>query len=293
MGLVAVRYGTEEPPKFLTTGNEPVVPEPANVVYAVLDGARFVDAQDGSACGVMPDDTLRCLGPIANEWDDEDRVSRSHRDFGKHPDIVELSVGKLHACALRKNGEVMCWGHVGPGLLGNGDSDIRERGAMRGLNDAKVVQLAPEGNGGCAIRNDGRVACWGTNARGQFGTKETPGSATPVDVPGVEKAVRFVANEHCVVRSDARVQCWSSDNETSPKHDPKAWLLSTMDAVDAASTDRGLCIVQKSARSSAMDRRRSRRSRDRPARSRSRTEAVTHRMSRACSSLGSPVVAGR
>ncbi|MBK6462407.1 MAG: hypothetical protein IPF92_15530 [Myxococcales bacterium] len=92
-----------------------------------LVGAKLVDVDpSGTACGVMPDDTLRCYGPIASELTDyEHGPFGAPRDFGKLSDVLELSVGEAHACALRRNGEVLCWGHLGPGLLGNGESAMR------------------------------------------------------------------------------------------------------------------------------------------------------------------------
>lgn len=219
-----------------------------------LDGAKRVDAHERSACGVMPDTTLRCVGPIATELVDyrADAPPRV-RDFGKYPDIVELSVGEGHGCALRSSGEVMCWGHVGHGLLGDGRTSRRERAPVVGLNDAVRVSLdAWSKDGGCAIRSNGHVACWGSNARGQLGVKpsELVGRALAEDVPGVERAVKFVVDGRCVLRSDAQVQCWGAvppyDPDRKPGADLGPFLVGVRDAVDADwVSQKGICVVTK------------------------------------------------
>ncbi|HQY61191.1 MAG TPA: hypothetical protein PK141_07350 [Polyangiaceae bacterium] len=218
-----------------------------------LVGAKLVDVDpSGTACGVMPDDTLRCYGPIASELTDyEHGPFGAPRDFGKLSDVLELSVGEAHACALRRNGEVLCWGHLGPGLLGNGESAMRERAPVLGIDDAKAISLV-EKDGGCAIRRSGHVACWGSNERGQLGVKpsDLPGRATAADLPGVALAEKFVADGHCVVRSDAKLQCWgvvtANDPALVPRADPAPYVVDVADAVDAAYVyQKGLCVVRR------------------------------------------------
>ncbi len=219
-----------------------------------LDGAKLVDAHEASACGVMPDSTLRCVGPIATELVDyrADAPPRV-RDFGKYSDIVELSVGAGHGCALRSSGEVMCWGHIGHGLLGDGRTSRRERAPVVGVSDAVRVALdAWSKDGGCAIRRSGRVACWGSNARGQLGVKPSDlvGRAIAEDVPGVEQAVKFVVDGRCVLRADAQVSCWGAvppyDPDRKPGADLSPFIVGVRDAVDADwVSGKGICVVTK------------------------------------------------
>jgi alpha-tubulin suppressor-like RCC1 family protein len=74
-------------------------------------GAAIISATIGTACGLMPDASIHCnagygsnvvsnVAPIAN--------------------VVDLGVGDQHACVLRSNGEVRCWGQTEHGALGEG-----------------------------------------------------------------------------------------------------------------------------------------------------------------------------
>jgi alpha-tubulin suppressor-like RCC1 family protein len=64
--------------------------------------------------------------------------------------------------------------------------------------------------GGCALRGDGTVLCWGLNLYGLFGT-ERPGVrdwAQPV--PGVDRVTQLVQADDglCALRQNAAVRCW-------------------------------------------------------------------------------------
>ena len=43
-------------------------------------------------------------------------------NFGSFSDILEVSAGGSHTCALKGNGKVFCWGYGGGDRLGNNES---------------------------------------------------------------------------------------------------------------------------------------------------------------------------
>lgn len=223
------RRATDVPcflPETKGCGRPEEVPHP---LAGVLGQGRVsgVSPHGESACVVTAAGEIRCAGPIANEHEpmtnrsDTDLTSRS---FGVVDDVVELAVGDFHACALRRRGEVVCFGHVGVGLLGDGRTWDRPRAPVAGIGDAKAVALSPFG--GCALRRSGRVACWGAPVR----------KSAPVDLDGVELADRFVADGTCVVRTDRKLQCFKEG---------VAWRVDVSDAKDAAWVrGKGLCVVR-------------------------------------------------
>lgn len=225
------RRASDEPCFFPDSGGpcgqREELPRP---LEAALGGGRLsgVSPHCESACVVTAAGEIRCAGPIANEL--EPMTNRSDADltvrsFGAVDDVVEIAVGDFHACALRRRGEVVCFGHVGGGLLGDGRTWERKRAPVAGIDDAKAVTLSPFG--GCALRRSGRVACWGgAPAR----------RAAPVDLPGVELADRFVADGTCVVRTDKKLQCFEGG---------VVWRVAVDDAKDAAWVHgKGLCVVR-------------------------------------------------
>lgn len=75
--------------------------------------------------------------------------------------------------------------------------------------------IASGANHSCAIREGGKVYCWGRRDEGQLGDGSTaPGSAlTPVQVSGLTDAVAIDAGyDHtCAVRATDEVVCWGSN----------------------------------------------------------------------------------
>lgn len=88
--------------------------------------------------------------------------------------VRSIAGSDLNFYAVMANGTVRRWGY-GTAVTGVAET-------VAGL--ANVVQVAPRGTSGCALRSDGTAACWGVNTSGELGngtTSATP-SATPVAV---------------------------------------------------------------------------------------------------------------
>jgi alpha-tubulin suppressor-like RCC1 family protein len=64
----------------------------------------------------------------------------------------------------------------------------------------------------CALRDTGRVACWGSNSEGQLGDGSTTQRLVPVAVQGLNDAVDLAAGEEftCAVRATGAVVCWGT-----------------------------------------------------------------------------------
>ncbi len=85
-------------------------------------------------------------------------------------DVTAVDVGATHACALRSNGEVKCWGNNGSGQLGVGHTtELRVPSAALSLGSEFVPRaIALGGNHTCAVSNQNRVKCWGEGSAGQL-----------------------------------------------------------------------------------------------------------------------------
>ena len=86
-----------------------------------------------------------------------------------------VSVGGAHACVLKPNGQVACWGYGLTGQLGNGGTgnsstpvDVRTSSS----NNSPLSGITAISSGGfhtCALTIDGNVKCWGNGSYGQLG----------------------------------------------------------------------------------------------------------------------------
>jgi alpha-tubulin suppressor-like RCC1 family protein len=92
---------------------------------------------------------------------------------------------------------------------------------MSALEDG-VVELSLGDEHGCARRSDGRVLCWGDNARGQLGQADLTTNATsPELVPGIEGARQIAAGSaHSCALLDVpgQVMCWGRNDNGQLGH---------------------------------------------------------------------------
>lgn len=92
-------------------------------------------------------------------------------------DVVAVTTGDRHSCALTDGGRVWCWGANDRGQLGR---DEPEGSDVPVLVDAVsgVRQIAAGGSHTCAVTGDG-TWCWGANGSGQVGDGTTGERAAP------------------------------------------------------------------------------------------------------------------
>ena len=93
-----------------------------------------------------------------------------------------------HACALRADGEVICWGDDGNGRI---------RVPPERLGAAPYGAVAAGGEHSCALRAAGAILCWGDN---QYGQTEAP--------DGTYTAITAGRWHTCALRSDGEAVCW-------------------------------------------------------------------------------------
>lgn len=75
-------------------------------------------------------------------------------------DAAALAIGREHSCALRRGGEVVCWGSNVDGVLGDGTEGSRMVPVVvKGI--AGATALAAGEHRTCAVLADGKVSCWG------------------------------------------------------------------------------------------------------------------------------------
>lgn len=129
-----------------------------------------------------------------------------------------LAAGARHSCAVMTDGNTQCWGGNSYGQLGNGvygdgagGMGIPQPVDVPGVKAGDVAAGAFHTCAALTTNGPGKVACWGKNECGQLGiSRNTPNSATPVLVPGIDTAVRVAAGmtHSCALLSNNTVKCW-------------------------------------------------------------------------------------
>jgi alpha-tubulin suppressor-like RCC1 family protein len=89
---------------------------------------------------------------------------------------------------------------------------------------ARIVDLQ-YGGSFCALRSDGRVACWGANASGSLGDGSNEARSRPAVVPGLDgvRLLRGLSSPgftytqgFCALRTDASLWCWGFSGTEGP-----------------------------------------------------------------------------
>ncbi|MCK6424854.1 MAG: hypothetical protein L6Q75_07145 [Burkholderiaceae bacterium] len=128
--------------------------------------------------------------------------------------IVSVSFGSSHMCALRGDQRVLCWGNNLNGQLGDGSSTARSSPTqVSGLSDAVAISLGESHS--CAQRAAGAVACWGYAGTGAIGAFP-PSQSVPVNVPTPRDipdladvtALQSQRSHSCALTRQGRILCW-------------------------------------------------------------------------------------
>ena len=106
---------------------------------------------------------------------------------------------------------------VGPGAVAGPTPSARPTPTDMQVAPARSSPFVDLQYGGsfCALREDGRVACWGENASSSLGDGTNEARSHPVFVPGLDHVRRLLglpSMGFCALRTDASLWCWGFAN---------------------------------------------------------------------------------
>ena len=203
-----------------------------NVVSGQASIWQLISKKDHT-CALFDNHKLRCwgsnrsgqlgLGHTDSIGDNESPLSQDFVDVGAN--VLEVSLGHRHTCALLEDKSVKCWGESDYGVLGPGiRSDISDPSLVEPLDVGFPVKQITSGNGfNCVLGESGQVKCWGYNRYGQLGlghdvisigdSVEEKVSRIPfVEVGLAAKKLSAGSSHVCALLEDKSVKCWG-DNQ--------------------------------------------------------------------------------
>jgi len=155
-------------------------------------------------------------------------------------DVVQVSAGGTHACALRADARVLCWGWIaldlrdlaqvapdataGMSLGSNAYSILGTPAVMQGVGAAKQIAVGSNSAGPghtCSVLADGGLQCWGNRTFGQTGPVDegldardplpTERSRFTLDAKALQVAAGSIHS--CAVTAGGGVFCWGSNTQ--------------------------------------------------------------------------------
>ena len=221
------------------------------LVSGIFD-AVAVAVGPGFTCAVHNRGDVSCWG-VNRAGQLGDGTSVSNRDLPTRVrglrDIVAISAGESHVCAIDDFGDLSCWGWVyddtptavrapadviSVSMGGTQTCITTEDGRVycwdfkattasqmtRIGNITDAVKVAVGDGTACVLHRSGTVSCWGRNGVGQVGDGTTTRRADPVQVGGITDAVDVsvssgsaeVGPHACVLHQNHSVSCWGGNN---------------------------------------------------------------------------------
>ena len=203
------------------------------VAVAGLSGVTGLSVGSANSCVITNTGTMSCWG--SDEFGQLGRgTGGGDFNFSASPaevgpldgEAVGIAVGGIHVCALVADGAAKCWGYNNVGQLGIGMSTGFEPNSrpldVVGLGSGAVFISA--GGFTCALTEQARVTCWGSNGSGQLGsltaetcelsTETRACSTTPLDVSGLDVNVAALAvggSFACALTGEGSVWCWGAN----------------------------------------------------------------------------------
>ena len=127
---------------------------------------------------------------------------------------VQVAMGERHACGLRADGVIKCWGR-------NDRSQLATTGQPTSPDpipvqlDRPATLISAGTDYACALLDDTTVRCWGAGDKGQMGNGTLDDGDLPVPVQGLRDVVSLSAGEKgaCAVLAQGSVWCWGEGTQ--------------------------------------------------------------------------------
>jgi alpha-tubulin suppressor-like RCC1 family protein len=177
-----------------------------------------LDCANASCCGVKADHSLWCwgyggLGQLAQPGNTYSSNVPVRVGNGNDWDYVEL--GHRHACALRQDGSLWCWGDNNR-LQAGDETALKVELPTRVAGAWTFSALAVGNEHNCAVAKDGSLLCWGSNNRGQLGLGWDNGELAEPQIVGADKDWIHLSLGHefsCGLRTGGQAYCWGRGYE--------------------------------------------------------------------------------
>ena len=183
--------------------------------------AKSISAGGYHACIISQNGDLYCWG-----WNSNGQLGLGNTTDSYTPTKVQItggrsvlavSAGYAHTCVILDDSSIQCWGDNDYGQIGDGTNDDRNQPTtviLSGQNGP--MQISAGHRSTCALFDDGKLQCWGSNQYGQLGIGSTVDSASPQALTSINhlQAYDITVGETnaCALFHDGAPRCWGENN---------------------------------------------------------------------------------
>jgi hypothetical protein len=174
-----------------------------------------VNDQDAVQCAVRQNHSSNNqYGQVGNGSTDSVVADQPYAVAGAgSSDVQQVAVGNVHACLLKNDGTVWCWGaqYDGSAYLVRPVPEQVMAAGGGALNG--VIRIDTGDTMNCAVKGDGTVWCWGSNIGGlgvDSVTTRYRGDAVQVQGVSNARSVTVGRDSACAVLADSSVMCWGT-----------------------------------------------------------------------------------
>jgi len=192
---------------------------PANGAATEVDCAaepeqhRTLFAGGATTCAMMHSNRTLCWGDPLYRRNNRS-PSRSPAPLQPEWSLASVAFTNGHACGVRTDRTVACWGENSHGPIGDG-SFINRNVPTSVVSIRDVTQVSVGYHISCALTLRGDVFCWGANYRRQLGQlAASEHSAVPVQVRGIRHATAVTCGggHSCALLASGHVSCWGAND---------------------------------------------------------------------------------
>jgi alpha-tubulin suppressor-like RCC1 family protein len=156
-------------------------------------------------------------------WNDDGQLGDGTNTSSNTPlqvsglsDVQAVAGGDFHSLALKNDGTVWAWGANGDGQLGDGTAGNKRTTPVQVRNLSDVQAVAGGWLFSLALKNNGTVWGWGSNAAGQLGDGTISNQRnTPVQVSDLSdvQAIDAGTVHSLALKNDGTVWAWGRNAE--------------------------------------------------------------------------------
>ena len=182
---------------------------------SVSETPRLVSGED-FICWLASNGGVWCLGSgDYGQLGDglfADSADVAVQPVGLDSGVVAIAAGEQHACAIKDDASLWCWGENNDGQIGDGTTVNAGSPVEVQASEVEIVRVGLGEEHSCAVDNAGGTYCWGQNSDGQvgIGTNDAkvlvPTLVASLTVPMHD--VRAGDNFTCALSQSGSVACW-------------------------------------------------------------------------------------